>query len=475
MTQNEPVSGLLLDESNPRFAANALGQDDAVTALLVDAPSKMVNLAKDIVEQGMLNPTEIPVAVEEDGHLVVIEGNRRLACLKLLMNPDLAAPATKQLALDLVKRFRDIAKSGLAPTEVEVHVAANREAAKHWLDLRHTGENDGVGVLEWASWQANNFRRKRGSQADRAAVFCDAVEATFPDDEQLAADIVKVRRNRLTTLGRLVADPEVRANFGFTFEDDELVLFYEPKDLIEGFRRIFSDLAGDLTVTEIKTKEQRAEFIRKRNDTLPDRSKKLSSPNQSNRAASDRTGSSGGGPGSGKQEPPQSDADSNETVAPNPNLGAGTNPAKPEPVIFHKLKLNHVNARISKLLKGAQKIQIDDSPQVVAVLIRILLELVVSDGIEIGVVNSTEGAKLSKKLRAALLAIDPQCYDPINRDKQLEMAWTRTQENDGMAIQTLHAFVHNLYGDPTASEVRSLSATFRPVLQGVDALIGGAK
>lgn len=469
MTQNEPISGLLLDESNPRFAESVTGQDDAVTALLLDGASKLINLAKDIVEQGTLNPTEIPVAVEEDNGLVVIEGNRRLASLKLLANPELAKAAGDKLGTNLVKSFTDIAKTDSAPTDMDVYVAADREAARHWIELRHTGENHGVGVLEWASWQANNFRRKRGSQADRATIFCNAVEVTFPDDADLLRDIRYVRRTKLTTLGRLVADPEVRGSFGFAFEDDELVFLYEPDDLVEGMRRIFGDLAGTLTVTEIKTKVHRGEYIRKRSDVLPDRSRKLDNARRPGRDSVDSGGSGNDNNGQG------ADGGSKSKSASDTKIEQGIRSAKPEPVVFHKLRLNHVNARISKLLKGAQKIQIDDSPQVVAVLIRILLELVVSEGIEKGVVGSTEGAKLRNKLREALLAIDPNCYDPTRRKKELEMAWTRTQDNDGMAVQTLHAFVHNLYGDPTASEVRNLSSTFRPVLHGVDVLLGEAK
>lgn len=468
MIQTEPISGLLLDESNPRFAESVSGQDDAVSALLLDAPSKMINLAKDIVAQGSLNPTEMPVAVEEGGDLVIIEGNRRLASLKLLQNPELASTAAHELELDLVRRFKDLAKSGATPNAMEVYVAADRDAAKHWIELRHTGENDGVGVLEWASWQANNFSRKRGSQADRATIFCNAAEETFPDDTSLIRNVEIVRRTKLTTLGRLVADPEVRASFGFAFEGDDNVFFYNPEDLADGFRRIFADLAGSLTVTEIKTKEQRATYIRERNSVLPDRSKKLGAarPSGPSIGSVDRTS---GPEDSAGAEPSPTEGSENASGGP---AGSASKTAKPEPVIFHRLRLPNVNVRISKLLKGAQKINIDDSPQVAAILIRILLELVVAEGIEKNVVDSTEGAKLSKKVRQALLALDPRCYDPSKRDKALEMAWTRTQDNGGLAVQTLHAFVHNLYGDPNAAEVRNLSATFRPVLKGIDELIG---
>lgn len=474
MIQNEPISGLLLDETNPRFADAVSSQDDAITALLQDAPMKMLALAKDIIAQGSLNPTETAVAVEEDGELVVIEGNRRLACLKLLANPDLAADAGTNLDLDLVKRYKALASTGTPPSSMDVFLAENRDAAKHWIDLRHTGENEGVGVLEWAAWQTNNYRRKRGSQADRATIFCEAIELTFPSDTALLSDVATVRRTRLTTLGRLIADPDVRSDLGFDFEADGIVYHYDPEDLRAGVARVFADLAGSLSVTDIKTKEQRRAYVSDRHETLPDRSRRLAKPQVPSAVAVD-----------GKDEddqtaasPSTEAADQDEPAADDQSATPGKTPKvktqKPEPVIFHKLKLPNVNPRINKLLQGAQKINIDDSPQVAGILIRILLELVVSEGIEKGVVKSTEGAKLSKKLREALLAIDPECYNPIKRQKHLEMAWTRTQDNDGMAVQSLHAFVHNLYGDPTATEVRNLSSTFRPVLAGIDQLLGGS-
>lgn len=107
-----------------------------------------------------------------------------------------------------------------------------------------------------------------------------------------------------------------------------------------------------------------------------------------------------------------------------------------------------------------------------AILIRILLELVITDAIEKSVVKGAESDTLKIKCKNALLSLDPNCENPVKRDKSLTMAWTRTQDNDGMAVQSLHAFVHNIYGDPTPSEVRTLSATFRPVIERIDVVMG---
>lgn len=474
MIQAEPVSGLLLDETNPRFAKGVGGQDDAVTALLLDAPSKMVNLAADIARQGMLNPTEYPVVVEEDGDLVVIEGNRRLACLKVLSNPELASIASSQAGKDLVKQFKELARSGSVPRKIDVYVAPDRESARHWLELRHTGENDGVGVLGWAAWQANNFRRRRGTQADRATTFCEAIFKTYPNDDSLLSDVQTVRSSKLTTLGRLVSDPEVRRNFGFDFTDDEVVFYFEPGEMLAGFRRVFADLAGELSVTNIKTKNQRVDYVKVRANDLPDRGKRLSNP----RVA----GASGGGGGK-KEGIGERGASSfsggigsrGPSHGTGSQLGSGARPARPESVILERLRLPNLNAKTRKMLKGAQAISIEDSPQIAAVLVRIILELVASEGIEKSVVLGNEGDSLKKKIRNALLALDPNCGNPVRREKSLEMAWIRTQEEDGIAVQSMNAFVHNIYGDPTAEEVRVLSATFRPLLEGVDRLIGSRR
>ncbi|MGW1740590.1 hypothetical protein ACWCPQ_17470 [Nocardia sp. NPDC001965] len=94
MTEVEPIESLLLDERNPRFAEEVDSQEAAITELLAGAHSKLVNLAQDIAREGTLNPTELPVVVNEDGDLIVVEGNRRLAALKLLRNPELAKSAS---------------------------------------------------------------------------------------------------------------------------------------------------------------------------------------------------------------------------------------------------------------------------------------------------------------------------------------------------------------------------------------------
>lgn len=464
MIQREAVAGLLLDEENPRYAEHAESQEHALTLMLELAGPKVLNLAKDIVEQDAVNPTELPIAFEQDHKLIVVEGNRRLAALKLLKDPSLGQDASDRTGEDYVGKFRRLQKQGAGPSDIDVYIAESRNAARHWIELRHTGERDGVGVLAWEAWQTNNYRRRRGSHADRATMFCRAVEADHSGDADLLALVAMVRKNKLTTLGRIVSDPSVRQDFGFDFVGDEVVFSYPSDAMRPGIMRIFQDLAGNLTVTEVKTKEQREAFITGRASSLPPRERKMLSPRR---------------PGERDAAELSQNKEEREQTGQEEQKLPGKNPREPrlENVIFKGMRLPNTSSRIRELLAQAQRINIDDAPQIAAVLVRIIVELVVSQAIVEQVVKGREADVLKTKIRNALLALDPNCEQPKKRNKALEMAWQRTQDPDGMAVQSLHAFVHNPHSSAAAlpSEVRAYSRMFRPMLESLDTLIASKR
>ena len=461
-----PVASLLLDETNPRFAESVESQRAAANALLADGSTKLLNLAEDIAREDAVNPTELPVLVEEDGNLVVIEGNRRLAALKLLRHPDLADDPAHE------KRLKAIAEVGVGPDEMICYRAESRDAAKHWLDLRHTGENGGVGVVEWEAWQSNNFRRRRGSQADRATLFCDAVLEDFPDQPELVADIETVRRGRLTTLGRLVGDPHVRHDFGFEFEGDGVVFHFGREHLLQGFLKIFGDLASEVGVSQIKSKEQRQAYLRRSAQHLPPRSERLGRSRRPGQRNEDghSTRPAEGTPSNAGGEGEFSDASGQR-----PDLSKSARRTMPraEQVIFQGLKLRNVDLRTSRLLGQAQKVGIDGAPAVAAVLIRVIVELVVTEAVLQQGLGAVESDGLKRKIGVAILALDPEARNPIRRDKTLEAAWVRTQDESGLLVQAMHSYVHNIMANPTAGEVRELSRTFRVLLERLDHLLAG--
>ena len=84
-----PLEQLFIDVTNPRHPPQP-NQRDALHIIAHEQGPKLYNLAEDIVEKG-LNPTELVMVTPADEHGLhtVLEGNRRVAALKLLNSPDL--------------------------------------------------------------------------------------------------------------------------------------------------------------------------------------------------------------------------------------------------------------------------------------------------------------------------------------------------------------------------------------------------
>ncbi|WP_157606542.1 hypothetical protein [Saccharomonospora cyanea] len=449
-TQDFPVASLLLDEENPRFEQKVSSQREAINAILSEAPAKLVALAQDIARKGV-NPTELPVVTEIDERIVVIEGNRRVAALKLLNNPDLATDA------GLRRQFGDAAQQGKGPTSISCVVAESRSDADHWIALRHTGENGGVGIVSWNTEQKYNFeqrrqiRRSKSSQRDRAIIFCNAVSAKFADEADLLVDVAKVRRERLTTLGRLVSDPEVRAALGIDFSEDSLLFHYPHDATMSAVSRLFADLASELSVSQVKSKAQRRQYIGKIEADLPSRSTRLANPE------SVSPSSTSGSIGSDKTPP----------------IGSTKTPATPtrqrkpqEKYIFQGLRLRNVHLRTADVLHEAQRVEIDSSPNLAAIMLRVVIDIAVTDvADQLGWTKSQQ--ELKERIRAVLNKLDP-----ARSDMELTDARRHSEGDQLLGIKTLHGFVHHWSTHPLTTDIRKLSAAFRPMLAKLDVYLG---
>jgi hypothetical protein len=443
MTYKEfEVSSVLLDQENPRFEPTS-SQREAANMILSSDPEKTLRLARDILSQAAVNPSELPFVLVKDGKKVVIEGNRRFTTLKLLRNPGLIDDKS------LKAEFTKLAATGIGPDEVMCGQVSEREEARHWIKLRHTGQNEGVGVSPWNSEQSNRFDRRRGSQTDRAGIFCDVVAETFPDEDALLADIAKARAERITTVGRLVGDPDVRAAFGFDFDEDDLVFEFPLDEMLKIFRRIFADLSGDVSVSDIKSKKLRREYVADVADDHPDPSTRLPVATTATEAKDASSASSTG-----------------SSTAKKTTAKAKT----PERRIYENVKLSHLSTGTQAVLTHARKVQIKEAQAVCAVMVRVVLELALT---EVGVSRGwfTEKEKLRKKITTAIKKLDPDCENASKRDKSLEMAWIKSSPgtSEGVAVDEMNAYVHNFMASPSIESVQTLSGWYGPLLTKLNA------
>jgi hypothetical protein len=162
------IADLVLDHENPRIT-HVQGQQDALQKIVKDQRSKLVKLAQSIVEHG-LNPMDRFLVLRRGpDSFVALEGNRRVAALKLLTNP--AVMSGLDMPLPMKKIFTRLAKQ-FADKKVKAKIEpiagfelAARPDGDYWLELRHRGQQQGAGIVDWTTLASHRFRHKSPAMA----------------------------------------------------------------------------------------------------------------------------------------------------------------------------------------------------------------------------------------------------------------------------------------------------------------------
>jgi hypothetical protein len=428
------VADLKLDGLNPRHDP-AKAQREIISALLQVAGGKIVRLADDIATYG-LNPIDSFLVLKEGGTTgyTVLEGNRRLAALKLLANPDLTPLPKYQ------KRFRDLAKKMTVPVfAAPCAIVTSRDEAKHWQELRHTGEREGVGVVPWDTEAAARFHGRRGTHADRAIIVIDAVQIAYPRNEALQRDVSVVRKNRLTTLGRLVSDPDVRSRLGIDLMSGSLVAHYPSEALEPAISKVFADMAGPVSVSDVDSKEHRHKYIVGIFEHLPPEATYENEARPLVPAGTPRT--------------------------PAPKAKPAPKPVAPQiRPLFDGVRLAALGSRISGVLTELQQIDLDKFPNASAVLIRVVIELAVT---EVHERKKWPSANLRQMVKKCAYELDKTGKDPRYQAVRVGL----TDNTSLFSVATIHAYLHNANFNPTPTELRSIAANYSAFLAGLDTLV----
>ncbi|MEU9799693.1 hypothetical protein [Streptomyces sp. NPDC051000] len=438
------VTSLVLDETNPRYEKKTASLEESLAALLGHNPDKLLRLAKDIAQHG-INPTEFPIVVVDGERNIVVEGNRRVAALKLLGNPALA-PSEK-----LKKQFAAIARNNVIPRRVACVIAESRLQAEHWIMLRHDSGNKGVGIVPWSSAEKSRFSG-RSTPTGKALLFIDAASEWFAHDVDLVENAHLVRNGRITNLGRMLADPYVRNRLGLSFEGDVVLRSYSREKMKPVIARLFSDLAGSVTVDQIKSKEQRKDYLQQVEDDLPRLADRLEIPqaySKSGAEAGALASSEGAVEGDGQEAKPTK-----------------RRRADFEKKLFQGVALRNVSLRTSDVLDEAKRLRIDEMPNVAAVMVRAVVDIVVTE-----VAQKLSWRRNQDTLKGRIGAVLSQ-VDPNKDNPELANAWRFSQQDEGaLVLKTLHSFVHAWESNPLTSDVRKLSMAYGPLLLLADELL----
>src|SRR6267142_1301295 len=160
--QYEKVENLRFDPENPRFPTTLNGEDEDEVLGWMLKDATIVELMGSIGEKGYF-PGEplLVVPAKKTGMYYVVEGNRRLCAVKLLLKPNLAPTKKKSVQIASTEAKH-------RPQDLPVLVYDSRDEILDYLGYRHI-----TGIKEWdalakAKYLEQLFERDRkGKLSDR--------------------------------------------------------------------------------------------------------------------------------------------------------------------------------------------------------------------------------------------------------------------------------------------------------------------
>lgn len=436
------LTDLYLDIDNPRFPILS-NQVDVIQRIVAnqEKENKLLNLAKDIVDNG-LNPAE-PIIVSPDKadnrKYIVLEGNRRICCLKILGNPDLVKASSPTFIKKLKILSEDYKKLPIKKIDCVVYI--NRAKANRWIKLKHTGENAGVGTVSWDAQAVARFNQK---VEGKYSIALQAID--FLKDSQAVAEETKKRLDKIsiTNFERLLSDPNVQQVIGVKVSQGKIQTHLEDKEVVKGLTKIVTDLTEKadkkIKVKDIYNKDKRKDYIEtfKKGD-IPDKTKKTKSTWEF----------------STKKTYP---ATSSVSKRSNP-LSTSRSTTIPRDCIL-KIK----EPKINKIYSELKDLNIDTYINASSVLLRVFIELSVDYYLESQKIpNINKDSKLRHKVEKVADYLESNSLLDKHKLKGIRVAVNN--QNNPLSIDSFNAYVHNRNFSGTADVIKVSWDNFQPFIE----------
>jgi hypothetical protein len=429
-------SVLLLDRENPRLGRIEESQVDTLHDVWRRIPGKLLGLATHIAENGLdpLGRLAVIASREPAGTFTVLEGNRRLAALRALENPELVREG---LTASQLKRLATLASAyqKVPIDRVPCAVFDNREDASKWIELRHTPDTEGAGVLMWNAAESARFKGRKG-HPELALQVIDLVR----EHGKIDGPSRKALEGRyLTTLRRVLNDPQARRELGVTKDESgKLQLEFPGNEAVKALTRVVTDLATrQKDVSDVYYQKDRRKYL----DSLPEL------PDPKNRLAKPLGIEAAMAVGGGTPTQPTRPGAGGPRVK-----GA---PGHRKKLIPAGLKLTIPSKRLAKIFNELGDMTVADYPNAVGVLLRVFLELSADHFIRANHLmlrSKWDQAGLTEKLKILLAHIES--HDLMTRQELQPIRRALVKHKLlGASIDSFHGYVHNATYSPKPDEL----------------------
>jgi hypothetical protein len=428
-TKSLKIDSLDLDLENPRIKL-ATDQRDAMQKIISEQKVKLVNLAESIADRGF-SPMDRCLILRSDrgNKFVVLEGNRRILCAKLLKNPSLIPTFSMPDAFR--KRLEKAAQKFDSKTvePVDCFEVADRAEGNDWIRRRHNGEDGGRGIVDWSAIAVSRFTGR-----DPAL---QALEFVLEHGNLSEEQVERINSAKfLSTLDRLLSTPTVRKTIGFDIDNGKLLTRLPANEAIKPLKRIVLDLSEKaINVNHVKTKEQQNAYV-------------------NNLRGSDRADLS---KEAGSMVPLESitSKDFSAAHSPTPKRARLARSKPRTAVIPTNCKLKIDTPKIAGIYDELKSLQLARHKHAIAVLLRVFLELSVDEylttvaGVKLTAANPKNGHVAEKNLRTKVNeTISDLVAKGATQKDFLGVTKGLSDTNHPFSIDTLHAYIHNRYFTP---------------------------
>lgn len=475
-----------LDQENVRFGGDvANSQREAIELLMADPidAKKILKLTEHISKNG-LDPTELQLVMpNKNGEYVVLEGNRRLTALKLLQKPDLCPD--EKLVKSFVTIQSEMKENVLS--EVECSVVQSRAEGDMWLEIKHTGENGGVGRVGWDPDIRDERRARQTGIESVGRQVRKIVEenSLYFDKESLRG----VKNIHVTTLTRLFSSRPAQELLGLKVDNKTVVPQYETRFIapsIEFVIRMFID--HGYNVNDVRSDSDRKKFLSHvPPEIIPEKlfwesNKKNTTkipglPNSAAESGADVVSDFENQTNSNEdniREKPSSSAD--ESNSDQPKIRA--KPSSKARKFLVPWSLSISNSRVNEVYRELRaKLEVEKVVNATAITFRVFLELTCDEltrkikennGELLRADNArplTKDASLSIKICACANYLKNE--NLITNGECKAISKRASGQNTIGSVDHLNQFVHDSCSPPLASELKDIADEYRPLLQAI--------
>ncbi|MGG3965010.1 hypothetical protein [Heyndrickxia faecalis] len=246
------VDDIVVNILNPRYEPQ-ISEIEAMDLIINNG--KILELMHDIVKYGLDSSENLVVSYDKDLEAYISEeGNRRITAIKLLNDPELTPTFTINRD-NFINKIRKMKKdyNYKKITEVNCVIFDDQEKMKHFIELKHTGDNNGAGRI---NWKAENRYRYKEKTVPFKAYLVDYLSEMFPK--------YTGSFNISTIEIRILGDPAMRAAMDMIVKKKPPLIKFYSKEGYARFHFIVNGLMNEtFTVRDFYYKDDRINFIDK--------------------------------------------------------------------------------------------------------------------------------------------------------------------------------------------------------------------